>query len=54
MLGEVQSAGVDLCSTRGSEKKKNKWIFFFKSGTEPKHKVDVSKSLRKKRSERRK
>lgn len=29
MLGEVQSAGVDLCSTRGSEKKKNKLIFFF-------------------------
>lgn len=48
MLGEVQSAGVDLCSARGSERKK--LIFFFKSGTEPKHKVDVSKSLRKKKS----
>lgn len=42
MLGEVQSAGVDLVSARGSEKKKSKLIFFFKSGVVRKHKVDVS------------
>lgn len=40
MLGGVQRADVDLCSARGYEKN-----FFFMTGAEPKHKVDVFSTL---------